>query len=682
MNSEDIEKTIPEEIRTLCYYRGPNGEEIPVFPYVIAVTGHRHGFGSGSSSSPRGFGEERLKDAFKRQLAGIARKWRETSKGAAPIVLLTGLADGADQIASEAALELDERLNVKVVAVLPMERDIFRLTVENQARFDRLLARAHYSFALPLDPQNVGREAELRRVVPETEETRQRQYVQLADFLALHSHVLFAFWDGIDNQDRGGTACVVRLKLQGTDESEERADFLTYSSVGPVVQLLTPRDNEADRAEPIDPNLKIDEVPVFFWSRENLWMTDEKSRAFPNRQIMTEARRLTTPAAQQRAIKSVLEKMGQLNADAAEHYAELEPKFAQAETYLWENKANPEANLDVGSRVLVDHYLVADQLALLFQERGQNIGRRRSRDGKKGEKDKVNGYPFWVALLCFLGGILGLLGEFEQESWHDPLEWGTLGAYWFAAAVIFVIYSCASKKKLHYRHFRSRAVAEALRVQIFWRIAGISDCVSCYYRSHQIDDSEWLRATVNGLAMLLPAPEPSGFDAKTAERLTFVRDVWAYGQLAYYEKRIAERRKSGELNWWERPWFAILLYFLVIGAGPLQSRWFACVYERSGNDLLVLLGIASIGVLEALAASFFVYQAMKKQLLCHKLESDRYERMILPYDRAVLLTKKKPLSAESEEYWRQIFRQLGAEAITENADWLLTVGERELLLPR
>lgn len=686
MKAEDVEKIIPEGINDLCYYRGPNGKEVPVFPYIIAVTGHRCGFAPASSSNPRGFDEDAIKNAFKRQLKGIAKKWRKTSKGTAPIILLTGMADGADQIAAEAALEIDPQLNVKVVAVLPMERNLFRLTVNNEIRFNDLMGRAHYTFVLPPDCSDV----ELRGVdVPETEERLQRQNDQLASFLAQNSHVLFAFWDGIDDKDPKGTAKVVHLKLRGTEEFENRSDFLTYPSVGPVVQLLTPRDDEANRTATAANKLEFNEIPVFFWTRKNLRRMDESDPesknkpTFPERSIMTKDRRLKKLAAKMGAIENALEKMGRLNADAVKYHTELEHGFKQAENCLWEEKANPERNLDAGSRVLLDHYLIADQLAGLFQERSQKLGRCCSKDSKK---DKVNGYPYWVAALCFFGGILGLAREFYQNKWWQTesmvLERLTLICYFITAFIILVIYLWASVNKFLHRHFRSRAVAEALRVQIFWRIAGMNDCISRYYRSHQIDDSEWLRATVNGLVAFLPPPEPSGFKNKISERLTFVREVWIKGQLNFFENRIAERRKNYALEFWERPWFTVPLFILVV-FGPLHSKFLSWIYDYFNQNSLCLLGFALYGVIVVSGASFFVYQAIKKQLLCHKQEADRYERMILPYDYAVLSTEKTPLVDEdSIEHWRQIFRQLGAEAITENADWLLTVGERELLLPR
>lgn len=687
MNSEDVEKIIPKEINDLCYYRRPNGKKIPVFPYIIAVTGHRCGFASASSSNLPGFNEDAIKNSFKIQLEGIAHKWHETSKGAAPIILLTGMADGADQIAAEAALEIDPQLNVKVVAVLPMERNLFRRTVNNEIRFNDLMERVHYTFVLPPNSENDNSDAELHNVVPETEEACQRRYERLVNFLTQHSHVLFAFWDGIDDKDPKGTAKVVRLKLRGTEEFKNRGSFLTYSSVGPVVQLLMLRDNAANctaaAANSVAVNeLEFNEIPVFLWTRKNLRIKDEsgpeskKRPVFPERSIMTEDRRLKKLVAEEPVIKKVLEIIGRLNADAVKHYDELERGFKEAESDLWGKKENPEANLDVGARVLVDHYLIADQLAILFQKHSQRLGKCCLKDEIKGKR-KVNGYPFWVALLCFLGGFLGLVREFGNE-W---LEWRTLVIYWVAAVVIFVVYIYALAKNFLHCHFRSRAVAEALRVQIFWRIAGMNDSVSCYYCSHQIDDLEWLRTTVNGLVAFLPSPNPSGFKNGIDARLRFARDTWAYGQINYFDERIAEHRENRAV--WERPCFAALLYILVIFIGPVQSDYFLWGYYHSGQDSSCLYGLASNSILLALLASFFVYQAMRKRLLGQKLETDRYERMILPYDRAILLTEEtQEFDAASEERWRQILRQLGAEAISEQADWLLTVGERELTLPR
>ena len=59
-------------------------------------------------------------------------------------------------------------------------------------------------------------------------------------------------------------------------------------------------------------------------------------------------------------------------------------------------------------------------------------------------------------------------------------------------------------------------------------------------------------------------------------------------------------------------------------------------------------------------------------------ELNRYKQMLFPFDRAILLLKSEQESKEPDV----VFRQLGTEAIAENASWYLSMEERKLTLPR
>ena len=60
-------------------------------------------------------------------------------------------------------------------------------------------------------------------------------------------------------------------------------------------------------------------------------------------------------------------------------------------------------------------------------------------------------------------------------------------------------------------------------------------------------------------------------------------------------------------------------------------------------------------------------------------EGERYERGQYPFARAAYCLTNSNINAETKE---RILMQLGSEALTENADWYLAAGERELMLPR
>jgi hypothetical protein len=126
-----------------------------------------------------------LLDAERDCFAGFAPKLRFVSP----------IADGADQIAAEVALELGWDLQ----AILPFERSAYRASLANHGareRFDALVARADCLLELPGDPDH-GLDA----------------YVMTGRATVAHCDVLIAVWDGLPPRGRGGTGEVVQLAL-------------------------------------------------------------------------------------------------------------------------------------------------------------------------------------------------------------------------------------------------------------------------------------------------------------------------------------------------------------------------------------------------------------------------------------------------------------------------------------
>ena len=105
------------------------------------------------------------------------------------------IADGADQIAAELALELGWELQ----AILPFAREDYRESLANHGareRFDWLLGRSTCLLELPGDPAD-----------------SMDAYVMTGRATVAHCDVLIAIWDGKPPRGRGGTAEVVQLAL-------------------------------------------------------------------------------------------------------------------------------------------------------------------------------------------------------------------------------------------------------------------------------------------------------------------------------------------------------------------------------------------------------------------------------------------------------------------------------------
>ncbi len=173
----------------------PSPPRVP-FVLCVGVTGHRAevlGENALDGIAPR------LRGLFKLiEEAGAALLTREQDCFAnAPMGrrFVSPIADGADQIAAEIALELGWELQV----VMPFERAHYRATLADddaRAKFDALIARATCVLELP---GAKGFELDA--------------YVMTGRSTVAHCDILIAVWDGLPPRGRGGTGEVVQLAL-------------------------------------------------------------------------------------------------------------------------------------------------------------------------------------------------------------------------------------------------------------------------------------------------------------------------------------------------------------------------------------------------------------------------------------------------------------------------------------
>jgi len=170
----------------------------PAVPFVLAVgvTGHRADV-LPEDSVP--ILRERIRDVLVR-IAEAGRDLLEQERdcfapGEPRLRFVSPIADGADQIAAEVALDLGWELE----AILPFERAHYRASLANHGareRFDSLIERASCLLELPGNPDH-GLEA----------------YVMTGRATVAHCDVLIAIWDGLPPRGRGGTGEVVQLAL-------------------------------------------------------------------------------------------------------------------------------------------------------------------------------------------------------------------------------------------------------------------------------------------------------------------------------------------------------------------------------------------------------------------------------------------------------------------------------------
>lgn len=159
-------------------------------PIAFAVSGHRDLL---ATETPA------IYQALRAEFSALRKRYPHSR-----LQLLNGLAEGADWLAAETALECE----LELIAVLPMQQADYELdftTPEALAHFRLLLGKATQVRIGPLSNAFNDRAS------------RDDHYQALGLYLAQHAQRLYALWDGnTENPLPGGTADVVRVCHEGT----------------------------------------------------------------------------------------------------------------------------------------------------------------------------------------------------------------------------------------------------------------------------------------------------------------------------------------------------------------------------------------------------------------------------------------------------------------------------------
>lgn len=154
-------------------------------PLLVGVTGHRN----------IDIHDARIGALVRREIGRLSRRY-----GNAPLLILSGLAEGADRLVVDAA----QASGGAHIAVLPLPDALYEQdfsTRKSRGDYARLRSSAKRVIAAPLLAS--------RRAIAEHGEPRNRQYAWIGAFIAKRADVLIALWDGAPSRGTGGTAQVV-----------------------------------------------------------------------------------------------------------------------------------------------------------------------------------------------------------------------------------------------------------------------------------------------------------------------------------------------------------------------------------------------------------------------------------------------------------------------------------------
>jgi hypothetical protein len=537
-------------------------------PLVVGVTGHRDPPPDSEAELRRRFGD--VLDTLQRRHPSLQ------------LLVLSGLAAGADMIAAEEAIDR----GIRVLGCLPMPPAQYEedFSPEETRRFRDVLP-------LCWDTLVVGTSTE-----------RRQTYVDVADFIAYYSHVLVAFWDGLPARGHGGTGEVVEMRKGSTPKILDQALVAYVPDVGPVIQIVTPR---AGQPEP--PNcFGIEES----YPQRPGWRSKSKRAPRP-------------PGLEE--FDDAIAHVERFNQDIANEPAarDLDPIAALAGR--------------------------ADAAANRLQQRSIRLLQ-------------------WLYVATLLAGAAQLTLP-SDGSFHIPASAGIIARVAFLA-IAFLVFAFAKRNDFENRYQDYRAIAEALRVQDAWRRGGLGNrLVEASYLQMQQSELEWIRLALRTSYLVTAADMVGGGTGSAAECTQ-----WVEGQLRYYEA--AGKREERRLH---RSQAAMTI---VAVGGAVISGIAALLAWMLGRHLLPAAGMSPVEEARALAywtAMPIALGSLLALLIRFYLQqrgfgenARRYQHMFTVFDAA----RRRLRDGVGDP--RRILEQLGHEALSEHAEWLILHRERPL----
>lgn len=554
-------------------------------PLVIGVTSHRNI--SAREIEPI---RQRVRDFF----AQLQHDFPEL-----PLVVLSALAEGGDQLVADEALAAGARL----VAPMPLPRELYVddfVDPHARAGFDTLYNRAEIVEL----PQRTG-QSQQDIGIPGI--ARDRQYAKAGVYIASHCHILLAIWDGKETGRLGGTAQIVKYHLSSTlpgliDRRRDTRHVLAGGDESLLYHIVCSRDG-------VNGQVAHDTQPLqAFWRTiditcDNCHMPAEFALMFT--------------------------RMAEFNADCGKYATEIE-------------SSAPVDTRHTTTTVIDQLFHATDWLAMHFQKR------------------VLLAMRLTYTLAALMGIAFTLYAHLSAQNELIYLFLLLFAGGGFVAVI-------ANRRGWHRKYLDYRALAEGLRIQSYWRRAGISanadhEFAHDNFLQKQNIELGWIRNVMRAASI----PRPAGPAECTPDALTRVIAEWVgvsgkSGQLHYYERKTAERtgvhhvtETIGSISLWGGIAISVFLAIFV-----------RLLSEDRKNALVVLMAVLSI---MAAVREAYAYRKADKELI----RQYRFMQRIFTSARAALDRTQDP--AEQ----REILLALGDAALTEHAEWTLMQRERRL----
>lgn len=553
-------------------------------PLVVGVTGHRD-----------------LLAAEEELIRGRVRSFFEMLMAQfpdLPLLVMTPLAEGADRIAAEVA----DKLGIPIIVLLPMPEHLYQSDFQGAslAEFQTLRGLGE-CIELPLLP-NLA-EADVREPGP----ARDYQYAQLGAYLAAHSHILLAVWDGKPSAAPGGTGHVIKF---------HQHDVIDLIAEGQHRSPIDFTEDESDLVYHIVCSRRESGIPAAgFQPGETFWFTRDELK--PRTLYLPDRYRM------------VFERMSEFSRDLDTPLdpADFTPLLPTEDL----------ADSGQGAQNIDRLYHRADALAQKYQR------------------------YFYRQIQGIL--LLGLLAGASFVSYADWPGLGFMIYPYIACIALVLLLAWLDRRYAWQRKFLDyRVLAEGLRVQFFWAVAGVT-----MENPSRFSHDSFLKRQDLELGWIRNVMRYAGFHADSTDRTPTERQValctehWVRDQQAYYQRKAADRAGRHRVT---------TLVELVCFAGLLAAAVTLAIARGLDGMVAEDMLIAVMGLLPFVIAARqnHAHRLAERETMVH------YQHYIRIFSNAVNLMGRAPTLALKLD----ILRAAGEAALEENGQWILRLRERPM----
>jgi hypothetical protein len=539
------------------------------------------------------------------------------------IKLLSSQAEGADLLVADVAHEL----GIELIALLPFPAVQCRAELTSEAArsvFDRTMAGA--------EKLELARAAgSVARAPDEPGAARDRQFERAGEVIARYSSLMIAVWDGLDTEHRAGTARAIerrrgRIDAGGDDESRAAPHgWLLAADNDLIYEIRCSRLTSPAAA----PSAAADVRVIGF-------VTAETTLGGIDLGIPPE-------------LATLLAQTAEFNRDVREYGGRI-ARFGRP-------LASPAMGPVPDALRYVDRLFTAsDWLAVHFRRCSTRALMAR--------------FALW-ALMAFL------LLAFRKTP-EGVFGFVNIVAVLFVFGLGWLLALWARRRAWDRRYLDYRALAEGLRVDFYWALAGVRarfDEAFAHETFLQKHDAriEWIRTALRTVtlrcALHEPAALPNGFEHALTAWIGDGDPMNGSGQLRYYRQRAMKLSRRLEIA-------EYVSRAMLIGGLVLALVLAVDVALRLVNYLPVLpprprgLMLMAFALLTADTAIFEIYLAEKADRSLIR----QYQHMDALFSYAANELRAARTAAEK----LGILRALGHACLAEHAQWILSQRDKRI----